>query len=42
MANVSADELSLDAEGAELLGQGLSLLVTAAGDNYSGVLLGEG
>jgi hypothetical protein len=42
MANVSADEFSLNAEGAELLGQGLSLLVAAAGDNNPGALLGEG
>jgi hypothetical protein len=42
MANVSADEFSLNAEGTELQGQGLSLLVAAAGDNYPGALLGEG
>ena len=42
MANVSADEFSLNAEGAELLDHGLSLVVAAAGDNYPRALLGEG
>ena len=42
MANVGADEFSLHAAGAELLGQGMSLLVAAAGDDNPGALLGEG
>jgi hypothetical protein len=42
MAHVGADKFSFHAEAAELLGQGMSLLVAAAGDNNPGALLGEG
>jgi len=42
VAHVSADEFSFHAEAAELLGQSMSLLVAAAGDNNPGTLLSEG
>jgi hypothetical protein len=42
VAHVGADEFSFDTETAEFLGQGMSFLVAAAGDNNPGALLGEG
>jgi hypothetical protein len=42
MANVSSDEFSLDPEGTEFLGQGMSLLVMAAGHDNPGTVLSEG